>query len=63
MRRSFSRVKWRVTSTDSSSNSQGTRYDELPCRRLCEESRPKASQRLNRAGVGVPSKPPMSWLQ
>ena len=35
----------------------------LPCRRLCDDSRPNCSQRLNTAGSGVPSKPPMSWLQ
>ncbi len=57
------RVKPRATSTASSPNSHGTRYDEEPCSRLCEESRPKASQRLKTAGSGVPSKPPMSWLQ
>ena len=61
--RAFSRVNFRVTSTASSSNSHGTRYDELPCSRLWEESRPKASHRLKSAGSGVPSKPPMSWLQ
>ena len=27
------------------------------------DSRPNATQRLNSAGGGVPSKPPMSWLQ
>ena len=61
--RALSFAKTRSTSTDSSSNSHGTRYDELPCRRLCDDSRPKAIHRLNNAGLGVPSKPPMSWLQ
>ena len=63
MRLSLSWVNFRSTSTDSSSKSQGTRYDDEPCSRLWEESRPKAIHRLNRAGEGVPSKPPMSWLQ
>src|SRR5262245_38929015 len=63
MSRSFSRVKSLRTSTASSSNNHGTRYDDQPCSRLCEDSSPKASHRLNSAGDGVPSKPPMSWLQ
>ncbi len=63
MSRILSRVNWRATSTASSSNAHGTRYELEPCSRLCELSRPNASQRLNTAGSGVPSKPPMSWLQ
>src|SRR3954454_16220955 len=59
----FSRAKLRVTSTASSSNAHGTRWELEPCRRECEDSRPKLTQRLNSPAEGVPSKPPMSWLQ
>lgn len=52
-----------MTSTASSSNAHGTRYESEPWNRLWLESRPKAVQRLKTAGSGVPSKPPMSWLQ
>ena len=56
-------VKTRVTSTASSSNTHGTRYEPEPWNRLCEPSRPKAVQRLKTPASGVPSNPPMSWLQ
>ena len=46
MSESLSRVNRRVTSTASSSNAHGTRYDDEPCSRECEESRPNASQRF-----------------
>ncbi len=57
---SFSFVKMRVTSTASSSNAHGTRYESLPCRREWLESRPNAVQRLKTPASGVPSNPPMS---
>ena len=63
MSRHLSLVKKRSTSTASSSYTQGTRYDDEPCRRLWGDSRPNATQRLYTAAGGVPSKPPMSWLQ
>ena len=63
IRDSFSRVNRRVISTASSSNAHGTRTDPDPCRRECDESSPNASHRLNTSGSGVPSNPPMSWLQ
>ncbi len=63
MSRCLSWVNVRSTSTDSSSKSHGTRYEWLPCSRLCEDSSPNAIHRLNTAGSGRPSKPPMSWLQ
>src|SRR5689334_7226561 len=63
MSRCLSFVNVRSTSTDSSSKSHGTRYEWLPCNRLCEDSIPNGIQRLNTAGSGRPSKPPMSWLQ
>src|SRR6478735_6728157 len=56
-------VNRRVISTASSSNAHGTRYESEPCRRLCDESMPNASHRLNTAESGVPSKPPMSCDQ
>ncbi|CPU63658.1 Uncharacterised protein [Mycobacteroides abscessus] len=56
-------VNLRVTSTASSSNAHGTRTEPDPCRRECDDSSPNAVQRLNTPGSGVPSKPPMSWLQ
>src|SRR5699024_1536390 len=57
------RVGRRATAPAASSTAHGAREELAPCRRECEESRPKASQRLNTAGSGEPSKPPMSWLQ
>src|SRR5690606_35508713 len=59
----LSLVKKRNTSTASSSNTQGTLIDLLPCNRLWEESNPKATHLLYISGVAVSSKPPMSWLQ
>ncbi|TWH26131.1 hypothetical protein L600_000700000100 [Isoptericola variabilis J7] len=59
----FRCVNRRATSTASSSNAHGTRYDDEPCRREWLDSRPKASQRLKTPASGVPSNPPMSWLQ
>ena len=56
-------MKRRAASTASSSKAHGTRTELDPWRRACEDGSPKASQRLNTAGSGVPSKPPMSWLQ
>ena len=56
-------AKKRSTSTASSSNSHGTRYDEEPCSRLCEDIRPNAHQRLYTSAGAVDSKPLMSWLQ
>src|SRR5690606_1657383 len=50
-------------STACSSKAHGTRYEVEPCRRECEDSSPNASQRLKTPGSGVPSNPPMSWLQ
>src|SRR6266536_68752 len=41
----------------SGSIAQGTRYDPDPWRRECEQSRPKATQRLSMPGPGEPSKP------
>ena len=41
----------------------GTRYEVDPCSRECDDKSPNAVQRLNTSGSGVPSKPPMSWLQ
>src|SRR5690554_1271572 len=59
----FSLVKKRNTATASSSNTQGTLIDLLPCSRLWEESIPNATHLLYTSGVAVFSKPPMSWLQ
>ena len=56
-------VKVRVTSTASSSKIHGTRYEVEPWKRLWLPSSPNAVQRLKTAASGVPSKPPMSWLQ
>src|SRR5690606_7536829 len=63
MRRSLSFEKVRVTSTASSSKAHGTRYESEPWKRLWLESMPNAVQRLNTPASGVPSNPPMSWLQ
>src|ERR1035437_9154813 len=63
MRRFLSFVNERMTSTASSSNCHGTRYDSLAWSRLCEERRPNAIQRLKTDAGGIPSNPPMSWLQ
>src|ERR1035437_6522182 len=63
MRRFLSFVNERMTSTASSSNCHGTRYDSLAWSRLCDERRPNAIQRLKTDAGGVPSNPPMSWLQ
>ena len=43
---SVNSLSQRSTSTASSSKSQGTRYELLPCSRLCDERRPNAHQRL-----------------
>src|SRR5690606_24001999 len=56
-------LKWRSTSTASSSNSHGMRTLDEPCRRLCDDSSPNATHRLYRSGVAVSMKPLMSWLQ
>src|SRR6187455_1240027 len=63
MSRFLSLANARVISTASSSNAHGTRYEVLPWSRECDDNNPKASQRLNTAASGFPSKPPMSWLQ